>query len=200
MTDRPTLEDLDAPLESSRWCCDGNAEDCALCTDPNPPYPFLCPGHPRTTANERIVGETAQPATEATNLDKKRRYLRPVQATIISDDPDGVHLAVYEWLPMFDAWATGPALCGESMRQGPLPEGTEVTCGRCLDWQPEYEQMLAVQHLRASGRAVREVRIVVEAPSEENADQWATTIRDLVLAEHGEDMRLDVTIHPGGRP
>ncbi|MGA5670028.1 hypothetical protein ACPCTG_31675 [Streptomyces pseudogriseolus] len=111
MTDRPTIEDLDAPLESSRWCCAGNAEDCALCTDPNPPYPCICPGHPRTTANERIVGETVQ----------------------------------------------------------------------------------------ASGRAVREVRIVVEAPTEENADQWAATIRDLVLAEHGEDMRLNVTIHPGGQ-
>ena len=86
---------------------------------------------------------TEQSATEATELDKKRRYLRPVQATIISDDPDGVHLAVYEWLPMFDAWATGPALCGESMQQGPLPDGTEVTCGRCLEWRPKYERMLA---------------------------------------------------------
>ena len=69
MTDRPTLEDLDEPLESSRWCCAGNAEDCALCTDPNPPYPWICPGHPRTAGNERIVGETAQPATEATEPD-----------------------------------------------------------------------------------------------------------------------------------
>lgn len=24
----------------------GNAEDCPQCTNPNPPYPFLCPGHP----------------------------------------------------------------------------------------------------------------------------------------------------------
>lgn len=23
----------------------GNAEDCPRCTDPNPPYPFICPGH-----------------------------------------------------------------------------------------------------------------------------------------------------------
>lgn len=142
---------------------------------------------------------TDQTATGATQLDKKRRYLRPVQATIISDDPDGVHLSVYEWLPMFEAWATGPALCGESMRQGPLPKGTEVTCGRCLDWQPEYEQVLATQHLRAAGMAMREVRVVVQAPSEENADQWAETIRDLVLAEYGDSMRLEVTILPGGR-
>ena len=139
MTERPDLEDLDAALESPHWCCNGNAEDCALCTDPNPPYPFLCPGHPRSAANERIVGE----ATEATGLDKSRRYLRPVSATMISDDPQGVHLAVYQWLPAFEAWATGPGLCGESMKQGPLPEGTPVTCARCVEWRPQYERMLA---------------------------------------------------------
>ncbi|GAA3807705.1 hypothetical protein ACFQ0G_53865 [Streptomyces chiangmaiensis] len=81
--------------------------------------------------------------SESTELDKTRRYLRPVQATIISDDPNGVHLAVYEWLPMFDAWATGPGICGESMKQGTLPDGTAVTCARCLEWQPKYERMLA---------------------------------------------------------
>lgn len=87
----------------------------------------------------------------ATELDKDRRYLRPVHATIISEDPDGVHLALYEWLPMFDAWATGPGICGQSMKQGPLPEGTVVTCRSCLKWQPVYEQMLAEQNARAQG-------------------------------------------------
>lgn len=81
--------------------------------------------------------------SETTELDKTRRYLRPVQATIISDAPECVHLAVYEWLPMFEEWATGPGLCGESMRQGPLPEGAEVTCAQCLEWRPKYERMLA---------------------------------------------------------
>lgn len=81
--------------------------------------------------------------SEKTELDKSRRYLRPVQATIISDDPDGVHLSVYQWLPMFEEWATGPGICGESMKQGPLPEGTEVTCARCLEWKPRYERYLA---------------------------------------------------------
>jgi hypothetical protein len=85
---------------------------------------------------------TDQTATEATELDKSRRYLRPVAAMSISDDPDGVHLAVYEWLPMFEAWATGPGLCGESMRQGPLTEGTVVTCARCLEWKSRYERYL----------------------------------------------------------
>jgi hypothetical protein len=78
----------------------------------------------------------------ATELDKSRRYLRPVRATIISDDPDGVHLAVYSWLPMFGEWATGPGICGESMRQGPLPQGTVVTCESCLAYQAKYERYL----------------------------------------------------------
>lgn len=81
--------------------------------------------------------------SSTTKLDKGRRYLRPVAATIISDAPEGVHLSVYRWLPMFEAWATGPGLCGESMRQGPLPEGTKVTCARCEEWRPKYERMLA---------------------------------------------------------
>lgn len=78
-----------------------------------------------------------------TELDKARRYLRPVRATIISDDPDGVHLAVYSWLEPFEAWATGPGLCGESMMQGPLPEDTVVTCPRCEEWRAKYLRMLA---------------------------------------------------------
>jgi hypothetical protein len=80
---------------------------------------------------------------DETELDRTRRYLRPVAATPISDDPDGVHLAVYEWIPQVEAWATGPGLCGESMSQGPLPEGTGVTCPRCEEWRPKYERMLA---------------------------------------------------------
>lgn len=45
---------------------------------------------------------------------------------------------------------------------------------------------------------VREVRILVHAPTDENAGQWAQTIRDLVVAEHGQDMHLDVSISPEG--
>lgn len=81
--------------------------------------------------------------SESTELDRTRRYLRPVAATSISDDPGGVHLSVYQWLPMFEAWATGPGLCGESMRQGPLSDGSVVTCPRCAEWRPKYERMLA---------------------------------------------------------
>jgi hypothetical protein len=72
-------------------------------------------------------------------LDRSRRYLRPVAEY----DTDEVHLALYSWLPAFEAWATGMSLCGGSMRQGPLPEGTKVTCQGCLDYQPKYERYLA---------------------------------------------------------
>lgn len=95
--------------------------------------------------------------SETTELDKTRRYLRPVRATIISDDPDGVHLAVYEWLEVFDAWATGPGLCGESMRQGPLPEDTEVTCRSCLLYQPVYELALEREAARAPRAGAQEL-------------------------------------------
>lgn len=82
--------------------------------------------------------------SETTELDKTRRYLRPVRATVISDDPHGVHLAVYSWLALgFDAWVTGPGICGESTMQGPLPEGTAVTCPGCLERQGDYERYLA---------------------------------------------------------
>jgi hypothetical protein len=83
---------------------------------------------------------------ETTELDKARRYLVPVARLELLDEPDLVHLSLYEWLPMFAAWATGPALCGYSTRQGPLAEGTEVTCVKCLEWKPRYEQMLALEY------------------------------------------------------
>lgn len=55
-----------------------------------------------------------------------------------------------------------------------------------------------VSEERQSPLGVREVRVVVRAPSDENAGQWAETIRDLVLAKYGDSMRLEVTILPGG--
>ncbi|MEW2393137.1 hypothetical protein AB0933_32730 [Streptomyces venezuelae] len=76
-------------------------------------------------------------------LDRSRRYLRPVASLNLPGHPDDVHLALYKWLPSFEAWATGPGLCGSSTEQGPLPEGTVVTCVQCQKWRPKYERMLA---------------------------------------------------------
>lgn len=81
--------------------------------------------------------------TDLTALDPARQYLVPVARLDLPGQPDAVHLSVYKWLSMFEAWATGPALCGHSTTQGPLPEGTEVTCADCLDYKPRYERMLA---------------------------------------------------------
>lgn len=116
--------------------------------------------------------------SETTELDKTRRYLRPVRATILSDNPDGVHLAVYSWLPIFEAWATGPGLCGESMQQDPLPEGTVVTCTRCEEWRPKYEQMLA------SGYRPEEDNPDVLRRRAESAEALLKRYVDLVAVTH----------------
>lgn len=125
-----------------------------------------------------------------TELDKTRRYLRPVRATMISNDPDGVHLAVYSWLEPFEAWATGPGLCGESMMQGPLPEDTAVTCARCEEYRPKYERMLAPGYqpedddpeaLRAKLERIRaDVRMLCECCGN-NRDRMVRICRELGL-------------------
>jgi hypothetical protein len=84
-----------------------------------------------------------QTETEVTELDKSRRYLRPVAPPDLPGVPQETHWSVYEWLPMFEAWATGMSLCGQSMRQGPLAAGTAVSCPECERWRPKYERMLA---------------------------------------------------------
>lgn len=42
--------------------------------------------------------------------------------------------------------------------------------------------------------------ITVTAPTIENANQWAETIGDLVQAEHGDTMRLDIRRNPPTLP
>ncbi|MET7713717.1 hypothetical protein [Streptomyces sp. NPDC005407] len=81
--------------------------------------------------------------TDTNELDKTRRYLRPVARLQLSDQPDDTHWSVYEWLENFQAWATGPAICGYSTSQGALPEGTAVTCVQCEERRPDYERYLA---------------------------------------------------------
>jgi DNA-binding MarR family transcriptional regulator len=57
-----TAELVDAPArpaEAERWCCNGNAEECALCTaeiTATMPYPWICQGdHTYTPRNRRSV-------------------------------------------------------------------------------------------------------------------------------------------------
>lgn len=80
MTDRTTLEDLDATPDDGPWCCTGNMEDCALCTDPNPSYPWICPGHERTAENERIVASWT--AVRAQTTQREERLVEAHRTTI----------------------------------------------------------------------------------------------------------------------
>jgi len=74
--------------------------------------------------------------------DRERRYLVPVARLNLAGQPDLIHLSVYQWLPAFQSWATGMAICGYSTQQGALLKAT-VTCPECLAYQPRYERMLA---------------------------------------------------------
>lgn len=88
---------------------------------------------------------TDQTATEATELDKTRRYLVPVERLRLPEEPDLVHLSLYEWEPRWEEWLTGLALCGRSTEQGALPDGTEVTCPGCGAYREKYQTVLDLQ-------------------------------------------------------
>ncbi|MFB7359608.1 hypothetical protein [Streptomyces gardneri] len=76
-------------------------------------------------------------------LDPQRRYLVPVARLGLPDEPDVVHLSLFQWVPAFETWATGMALCGHSTKQGPLPEATAVTCSGCTGLRADYERFIA---------------------------------------------------------
>jgi hypothetical protein len=96
--------------------------------------------------------------SETTQLDTKRRYLLPVGRLQLPDEPDVVHLALYEWVPRMEGWATGLSLCGASNEEGPLPEGTEVTCPGCQSYQPTYQAVLDAQAAAAESEVERRRR------------------------------------------
>ncbi|MFH8581699.1 hypothetical protein [Streptomyces zaomyceticus] len=76
-------------------------------------------------------------------LNPQRRYLVPVARLGLPDEPDVVHLSLFQWMPAFETWATGMALCGHSTKQGSLPEATEVTCTGCAGLRSDYERYIA---------------------------------------------------------
>lgn len=96
-----------------------------------------------------------------TATERRRRIVR-VACRTMEGKPDGVHLAVEEWIPRVEAWVTGPALCGQSAEQGALLGAPAVTCtgadGSCESYRDSYERALAgrptaEQELIASLRA-----------------------------------------------
>jgi ribosome-binding protein aMBF1 (putative translation factor) len=120
-------------------------------------------------------------------LDRSRRYLRPVARLRLPEEPDVVHLAMYEWLPSFEAWATGPAICGRSTSQGPLPEGTEVTCTSCQAYEPKYQMALDLQ---AGMSRKPEPDLVVQGQLHEHV---RTAVRDAGLKQKWIADRLHVS-------
>ena len=106
--------------------------------------------------------------TETTALDRERRYLVPVDRIRLPDEPDLVHLALYEWQSRGEFWVTGLALCGRSTEQGPLAAGTEATCPDCQAFRPKYQAILDRQAGVAIERSTQavllsEVQRVVKA-------------------------------------
>lgn len=106
-------------------------------------------------------------AIEPEDLDKERRYLVPVARLALPDEPDVVHLSLYEWLPQLEDWVTGLALCGRST-EGQLPAGTEVTCPGCEHYRPTYETALDAQRMAAEGSRGRRIRRDAAGDTTEN--------------------------------
>lgn len=112
-------------------------------------------------------------------LDRSRRYLRPVARLDLPGEPDDTHWAVYQWLPRLEAWATGTALCGYSTQQGPLPEGTAVTCVNCKVYLPTYERMLDPTHVPGSNVPMTTEELhdtlaeIIHGPSHKDSSGWA---------------------------
>ena len=111
--------------------------------------------------------------TEQTALDPALRYLVPVARLDLPGEPDEVHLSLYEWLPQFEAWATGLALCGRSATQGPLPGKTGATCRSCLTYGPQYQAVLDEQARAAADRAAQRSQAANAAATPENG-AWFT--------------------------
>ncbi|MET9190135.1 hypothetical protein ABZX63_33450 [Streptomyces tendae] len=121
--DRPNLDDLEAAPDDGPWCCTGNMEDCALCTDPNPNYPWICPGHPRTAANEQIVGEATRPAEQPAAQPWTQLEARAFNAVLPALREAG------EWLPLTARRKVARAVLAElqSELDGPADDESELT-------------------------------------------------------------------------
>lgn len=60
-----------------RWCCNGNAEDCALCDTGTLPYPWICPGgHDDSPANRGLVLKAAAETKDRDTIKAAMRRLR----------------------------------------------------------------------------------------------------------------------------
>ena len=146
MTDRPTIDDLDAAPDDGPWCCTGNAEDCALCAQQGfdmLAYPWICPDHERTAANERIVreaGQAAQAPKPWTQLEA-----RAFNAVLPALREAG------EWLPLTARRKVARAVLAEIL--GPIQAGTDAAT---------WTEVRAIQLMNEAGRERDEARAALE--------------------------------------
>ena len=98
---RRTLDDLDVEPAPTRWCCNGNAEDCPLCTDPNPDYPWICPGHPDTAENRERAARTTpdNPATSSGTSDSPPAAYRELLARLERERAQATRGAAHATVP-----------------------------------------------------------------------------------------------------
>lgn len=147
MTDRPTLEDLDAAPDDGPWCCTGNAEDCALCAQQGfdmPAYPWICPGHERTAANERIVGEATRPAADSAIQPWTQLEARAFNAVLPALREAG------EWLPLTARRKVARAVLAEILE--PVDAGTDTAT---------WTAVRAIQLMNEAGQQRDEARAAV---------------------------------------
>ncbi|WP_327335073.1 hypothetical protein [Streptomyces anulatus] len=113
-----------------------------------------------------------------TGEDRTRRYLVPVARLNSPDQPDVIHLSVYQWLPEFQGWGTRAAICGSPAQPGPLLKAT-VTCQGCLAYRARYERMLAPGYRPEDDdpEALRE-RLAAAVDERDRARRWAVSLKN----------------------
>ncbi|MFI9194204.1 hypothetical protein ACIG0A_33500 [Streptomyces californicus] len=110
--------------------------------------------------------------------DLTRRYLVPVARLNLPSEPDVIHLSVYQWMPAFQAWATGMGICGASTQQGALPKAT-VTCEGCLAYRARYERMLAPGYRPEDDDPdVLRERLAAAVDERDRARRWAVSLEN----------------------
>ncbi|MEV2259162.1 hypothetical protein AB0J13_10940 [Streptomyces anulatus] len=110
--------------------------------------------------------------------DLTRRYLVPVARINLPSEPDVIHLSVYQWLPAFQGWGTGMAICGHSAQQGALLKAT-VTCEGCLAYRPRYERMLSPGYRpEDDDPEVLRDRLAAAVDERDRARRWAVSLEN----------------------
>ncbi|MCU1614921.1 MAG: putative phage protein, partial [Frankiales bacterium] len=150
----------------------------------------ICPGHPAPPPVDVAAAMTG--VTPGGNAEDCPRCTDP--------NPDYPFLCPGH--PATDN-SSDPAACGHTL---PHPAHRYMQWGQvhqCRGAEAQERGEETTRHVGTStigetatpGRAT--ITIAVTAPNQDNANRWAGTIRDLVTAEHGHHMRLDITISDG---